>query len=156
MATGTANAGLSGGCQCGAVRYTLLAAPTRPSICHCRMCQKASGGPFMALTGVALAEIQWTRGKPKTFRSSSHATRGFCENCGTPLTYQFDGFDRIAVTIGSLDDPNAAPPTDQWGVEARLKWTKDVLTSPEHTSDELMQRRGIDSMKNLQHPDADS
>jgi hypothetical protein len=156
MATGTANAGLKGGCQCGAVRYTLLAAPTRPSICHCRMCQKASGGPFMALTGVKLNQIQWTQGRPKTFRSSSHATRGFCENCGTPLTYQFDGVDRIAVTMGSLDDPNAAPPANQYGVESRLEWTKAALTNPEHTSDELMQRRGIDNMKSLQHPDADT
>ncbi len=120
------------------------------------MCQKAAGGPFMALTGVALADIEWSKGRPKSFRSSSHATRGFCENCGTPLTYQFDGFDRIAVTIGSLDDPNAAPPADQWGVEARLEWTKAALANPEHTSDELMQRRGIAKIDELAAPDAEA
>jgi hypothetical protein len=152
----SANRQWSGGCQCGAVRYRLTAVPTRPSICHCRMCQKASGGPFMALTGVALADIEWTHGRPKSFRSSSHATRGFCENCGTPLTYQFDGFDRIAVTIGSLDDPNAAPPAAQYGVESRLEWTKAALANPEHTSEELMQRRGIAKMTSLQHPDAEA
>ena len=31
---------LTGGCQCGAVRYALYAAPDRAGICHCRMCQK--------------------------------------------------------------------------------------------------------------------
>ena len=42
----------TGGCQCGAVRYALYAEPTNPHVCHCRMCQKASGGYFGAFAGV--------------------------------------------------------------------------------------------------------
>ena len=49
--TGTERIGLADGCQCGAVRYRLDAAPSR-NICHCRMGQKASGGPFMAFGGL--------------------------------------------------------------------------------------------------------
>ena len=49
--------GLAGGCQCGAVRYRLMAEPTGVNICHCRMCQKASGGPFMAFGGVRMSEF---------------------------------------------------------------------------------------------------
>jgi hypothetical protein len=43
---------LTGGCQCGAVRYALTAMPEGAHFCHCRMCQKAVGGPFAALVPV--------------------------------------------------------------------------------------------------------
>jgi hypothetical protein len=89
---------MTGGCQCGAVRYALAAMPTAPSICHCRMCQKAFGSYFAPLAGVRLAEIAWTRGALATFRSSDKVERGFCRDCGTPLTYRVLGRDRISVS----------------------------------------------------------
>lgn len=46
----------TGGCQCGAVRYALYAAP-EGSVCHCRMCQKAVGGPFAALAKFAKSDL---------------------------------------------------------------------------------------------------
>src|SRR4051794_22851302 len=93
----------TGGYQCGAVRYRLEVEPTGSNVCHCRMCQKAGGAPFMAFAGVKLAELVWTQGAPTLFASSDFAERGFCAACGTPLTYRAKDFDRIAVTIGSLD-----------------------------------------------------
>ena len=105
-----AAAGLTGGCQCGAVRYRLIAEPTGVNVCHCRMCQKASGGPFMAFGGVRLSEFVVTSGAIATFSSSDIAERGFCEKCGTPLTYRGVGSDRISVTLGSLDDPARSSP----------------------------------------------
>ena len=97
---------LTGGCQCGAVRYELTARPRGASICHCRMCQKAGGAPFMAFTGgVRQEHFVFTRGEPAIYRSSEIAERGFCAFCGTPLTYRLIGRDRISVTIGSLDQP---------------------------------------------------
>ena len=79
---------MTGGCQCGAVRYALYARPDRVGICHCRMCQKAVGGPFFAWAAVSDSDIAWTRGKPAVFSSSSAADRGFCAHCGTPLIYE--------------------------------------------------------------------
>ena len=114
--------GLTGGCQCGAVRYRLTAEPTGVNVCHCRMCQKASGGPFMALGGVQVRQLVWTRGTAKTFVSSSIAERGFCADCGTPLTYRMFERDRVSVTLGSLDEPAAIAPTIQFGVELKLPW----------------------------------
>ncbi len=88
MGAGKAQAGLTGGCQCGAVRYRLMGEPAGASVCYCRMCQKASGGPFMSFGGVGLDELVWTRGTPKIFASSALAERGFCADCGTPMTYR--------------------------------------------------------------------
>ena len=52
---------LRGGCQCGAVRYALYSEPREPSICHCRMCQKAFGNYFAPLAGVPMADLAWGR-----------------------------------------------------------------------------------------------
>jgi hypothetical protein len=52
---------MTGGCQCGAVRYALFETPVL-TVCHCRMCQKAVGGPFAALSKVPMTAFAWTRG----------------------------------------------------------------------------------------------
>jgi hypothetical protein len=75
---------LTGGCQCGAVRFALSAPPRKVSICHCRMCQKAAGAPFASLAAIEHGDFAWTRGKPRAFRSSTIAMRDFCADCGTP------------------------------------------------------------------------
>jgi hypothetical protein len=69
---------LTGGCQCGAIRFALSAAPVKVSICHCRMCQKAAGAPFASFADIERGDFAWTRGKPAAFRSSSIAERDFC------------------------------------------------------------------------------
>jgi hypothetical protein len=121
---------LTGGCQCGAVRYRLDGEPVGSNICHCRMCQKAGGAPFMAFAGAALADFVWTRGAPKVFASSDIAERGFCAECGTPLTYRPLGRDRIAVTIGSLDHAGEVAPVKQFALESRLAWLETILDLP--------------------------
>lgn len=96
----TQSDGFSGGCQCGAVRYTISKAG-QASVCHCRMCQKATGGFFGAF--VSALEFEWTRGAPSYFASSDQAQRGFCSQCGTPLIYKSAQFTEF--TLGSLDHP---------------------------------------------------
>ena len=102
---------ITGGCQCGAVRYALHAVPTDPHICHCRMCQKAFGSFFAPLAGVPLDKFELTRGALATFRSSDPTERGFCRDCGTPLTFRYVDrqricrLDRLARRTG--EDPAA-------------------------------------------------
>jgi hypothetical protein len=156
MDADTARVGLTGGCQCGAVRYRLDAAPTGVNICHCRMCQKASGGPFMAFAGVATAQFVVTRGEVATFVSSDIAERGFCSACGTPLTYRGAKGGRISVTIGSLDDPNAVAPESQLGVESQVNWLAGALALAATKTDEWLTRKKIATVDNRQHPDRET
>jgi hypothetical protein len=144
---------LAGGCQCGAVRYRLMAEPTGVNVCHCRMCQKAGGGPFMAFGGVRLSEFVVTHGAISTFLSSDIAERGFCAQCGTPLTYRGLSADRVSVTLGSLDDPNATEPTGQLGVESRVRWLARSLSAPETHTEQWLARKKIAAVHNRQHPD---
>lgn len=103
----------TGGCQCGAVRFRIDGALGSASICHCRMCQKAFGNFYAPLVSVDEAKLEWTRGEPKRFRSSNHVQRGFCPECGTPLTYEAP--DGVALAIGAFDAPEEVEPTVQWG-----------------------------------------
>lgn len=107
----------TGGCQCGAVRFSAERLGAS-SICHCRMCQKATGGffgPYADTEGLA-----WTKGAPKYFQSSEAVKRGFCDACGTPLTFEMG--ENRGVMIGALDDPEAAPPTTQLIWPAKLSY----------------------------------
>lgn len=146
----------AGGCQCGAVRYRLTAVPTRANICHCRMCQKAGGAPFMAFTGVKPADFVLTRGTPARYASSDIAERGFCAACGTPLTYQMIGRNWISVTIGSLDDPANFAPSVQFGIEARLPWFATLAALPGQRTDDWLGPAKIANVGSRQHPDRET
>lgn len=149
---------VTGGCQCGAVRYRADAMLDNAHICHCRMCQKAVGGPFAALVAAPNDALVWTRGKPATFRSSSEAERGFCAACGTPLFYRGDTAGRTNLTMGSLDDPGGFPPGVQMGSESRLPWfatLPDLHDEGETGSDEDSAWAARIAASNRQHPDRD-
>ena len=145
----------TGGCQCGAVRYRVAGPPSGVSICNCRMCQKALGnltGPFASFK----ARVAWTRGAPKLFRSSDRVWRGFCANCGTPLTYQW-GNSHPSLTIGSFDYPNAIMPTGEAARDNRhplVGHADDLEPEPLGRADE--ERDILAILRSYQHPDQDT
>lgn len=116
---------LAGRCFCGAVRYECTAAPTLSTACHCSICQRTSGAPFVAWFTVPADSFRLVSGEPKDFRSSGHATRTFCGACGTPLTFRSSRHpDEIDVTTCSLEDPEETPPADHTFISSRLSWVK--------------------------------
>lgn len=143
---------ITGGCQCGAVRFE-VSELGRSSICHCRMCQKAFGSYFGAL--VSTKKIEWTRGARAKFKSSNHNERGFCKDCGTPLTYEYDG--KIDVSICALDDPSLAEPTVQINTKFKQPIVDNLAFLPTLNEDE---QAGFDeyneTVKSNQHPDHDT
>jgi hypothetical protein len=146
----------TGGCQCGAVRYALLAEPYDPHICHCRMCQKAFGSPFAPLAVIDVADFEWSRGRPVTFASSAKVARGFCADCGTPLTFYDTGTDQIEISIGSLDQPARVCPETQIGVESRLPWFADLAGLPDKTTEAAFGADQVARIESRQHPDHDT
>ena len=147
--------GLTGGCQCGAVRYRLDAPPNDANICHCRMCQKATGSPYGAFASLRRDKLTFTRGAPKFYQSSAIAERGFCADCGTPLTYSGVDSPRVSVTICSLDDPNAVAPTSQLDAEFAVAWISDCLTKPNTQVSDWLKSKQLTDVGNRQHPDHD-
>ncbi|MEP7239814.1 MAG: GFA family protein [Devosia sp.] len=155
MTTTTPTTELTGGCQCGAVRFR-AATLGRSSICHCRMCQKAFGGFFGPLvTGFG---VVWTRGEPKWFRSSNQAERGFCGDCGTPLAYHTDGDDKsVELAIGAFDNPGLAAPVLQVNPRDRLDFFAELTSLPTRPyGAEPRIDTFIDGVVSYQHPDHDT
>lgn len=111
---------LTGGCQCGAVRYTARAASRDAYYCHCRMCQKAFGNLFATFVNVKKADVAWDDREPAYYAPTSFSRRGFCARCGTPLTFEYTSGENLDLSVGSLDDPDAMRPTLHFGVESRI------------------------------------
>jgi hypothetical protein len=128
---------VTGGCQCGRVRYSVEIADDDAYLCHCRMCQRATGGVAAALKEVPRAAVTWTAAEPDRYRSSPIASRGFCRECGTPLTYEGDGSAHLDLTVGSFDEPGRFRPTSHAGVESRHDAWLDTGGLPGKRTDEL-------------------
>ena len=146
---------MSGGCQCGAVRFAVEGELGRASICHCRMCQKAFGGFFGPLVSVKVADLTWTRGEPARFQSSNKVQRGFCNACGTPLTFEWSP-EVIDLAIGAFDEPDEIAPAVQLGIDRRLPYIATLASLPERAlsvADEGADYLGVIS---YQHPDHDT
>ena len=146
---------LTGGCQCGAIRYALKVVPSKVSICHCRMCQKASGAPFASFAEIDRENFVWTRGKPATFRSSSIAERDFCAACGTPLSFHRIDGPRIEIMTGTFDRPDLMAPTRQYGSESRLGWVVAIANLPSQTTQQNYGPEKMATISSHQHPDHD-
>ncbi len=145
----------SGGCQCGAVRFRVTGVLRDSSICHCRMCQKAFGAYYAPLVSTRGAQLEWTRGERKTFCSSNFALRGFCGDCGTPLTYEAP--DGIAIAAGAFDDPSLLPPMVQFGVEGKIDFVDQLHLLPGYTTEEDAEEAPfVLEVVSYQHPDRDT
>ncbi|MBX3564964.1 MAG: GFA family protein [Sphingomonas sp.] len=114
---------MAGGCQCGRVRYRVLVDNDEAYLCHCRMCQRATGGVSIAFKNFPRSAVSWER-EPDRYASSAIAQRGFCAQCGTPLTYEAHGHPYMDLTVGSFDDPWRFKPVEHSGCES---WHRDWL-----------------------------
>lgn len=127
----------AGGCQCGKHRYEMDVLE-KSHVCHCRMCQRATGGLFAALVGAPKTRFRWTSEPAPEFESSNLARRPFCATCGTPLGFTYNLPDaRYYVTIGSLDHPELAPVGQQYGLESKIpfvEFCEDIPGEPTEDS----------------------
>jgi hypothetical protein len=101
---------LSGGCQCGAIRYDVRGRPHAIYVCHCRECRKQSSSAFGISVMVRSADVRLLKG---TLRRWSRATDSgrtlacfFCGDCGSWVWHgDKDQADEISVKGGSFDEP---------------------------------------------------
>lgn len=113
----------TGGCFCGNIRYSALGKPIGVSHCHCSMCGRVCGAPFITWVSFSRANFSFISGNPSRFKSSDKVERSFCNHCGTALTFEeISQPDRVDVTVGSLDAPNDLSPEDHIWTSSRLSW----------------------------------
>ena len=114
----------SGGCHCGAIRYSLEGEPKHSAVCHCDSCRRTTGGLTTAWAGYPSGALKVEKGEPRSYSSSSGVDRQFCGECGTSLFYTNEPampgiVDVLTVT---LDDPGALPPGLHVQMADALKW----------------------------------
>jgi hypothetical protein len=124
---------LKGGCFCGWVRYETVGTPFDETNCHCSMCRRTTGAPFVAWFSVPRSQFRLVCGEPTRFKSTTKGTRSFCPQCGTQLTFEHEDFlGEIDVTTCTLDDPERVPPKDHTRTSSKLSWVKLADQLPEH------------------------
>lgn len=121
---------LTGGCACGAIRYECVAEPLFMWNCHCRECQRSTGGGAAVNVVFFASTVRLTKGAPKehvsTGTSGKQTHRGFCAECGSPISARADLIPDIrGISAASLDDPS------------QLKLTANIWTASAQPWDEL-------------------
>lgn len=122
-----------GGCYCGQIRYEAAGTPFHETTCHCSICQRTTGAPFVTWFSIPRSQFRLVRGAPARFSSTPKARRSFCPRCGTQLTFEHDDFpDEIDITACSLDEPESAPPKNHIHTSSKLSWIKLADSLPQY------------------------
>ena len=108
---------VTGGCLCGALRFTATGAPYRVGLCHCLDCRKPHGALFHA-SAIFPASAVTITGAHRSF-----GDRSFCPTCGSPVLAIWD--DEIGINLGSLDEPSRFRPTYELWTIRREDWLPD-------------------------------
>ena len=127
---------LNGSCSCGAVSFHVGGEPLQVSWCHCRDCRKQTGAPSVVWAGFRTDDFTW-QGQPASRQSSPHATRKFCADCGTPISYEDHRLPgEIYISTGLFDQADHLVPDRHAYAGSKLFWIhlEDGLERFEKTS----------------------
>jgi hypothetical protein len=116
----------TGSCMCGAVRYEAVGAPLGVGHCHCHSCRRHTGAPVVTFVAFRADQVHFAGHERSIYRSSPNVERAFCNQCGTPLTWEAYartfGTQIIEFHISTLDDPDNFVPDRHWFHGERIAW----------------------------------
>ena len=117
----------TGGCLCGAIRYSISPAPTTVIACHCTHCRKISGAGSSHNAAVPTSSVTITAGKPKMFidtaASGNRLKRFFCADCGSSLYSQREKMPEMMILkVGTLDDASGLKMAINVWTDSALPW----------------------------------
>ena len=129
---------LTGGCACGAIRYEAKNDIEFSFQCHCRKCQRATGGGHASAFAVAASNVVF-KGTVTEYAQGSDvgATTysGFCATCGSPISSRTERFaERVYIHAATLDMPSVFYPTMSVFSHAAQPWDRvnpDLEKAPE-------------------------
>lgn len=130
---------ISGGCLCGAIRYSSETDPAFTAVCHCRNCQKQTGTGSSVIVGLPADSLSIS-GPIKTFRdigdSGKAVYRRFCPSCGSPIVTDVEAMPTLTfLKAGTLDDPRWLKPAMEIYCDSAQPWVP-------HLADAQQLRKG--------------
>lgn len=126
----------TGGCLCGRIKFTTEGPPLWVAHCHCNSCRRSTGAPVTTFVGYKSNQVTFA-GRRKFFASSPGVRRGFCDNCGTPMTYEADWCkEEIHFYISLMDEPDKFTPERHVFYDQHISWLE--------LNDDLPQFSGLD------------
>jgi len=126
---------MKGGCACGKVRFTAKVETDEAYLCHCRMCQRATGSISIAFKNIRKSEVTWD-GEPDWYESSPIARRPYCADCGASLGFEFPDSEKMDLTVAAFDDPSRFRPVHHFGAESLHRAWLNTEGLPEYRTEE--------------------
>ena len=113
----------TGGCLCGAIRFETSGEPLWVAHCHCSHCRRHTGAAVATFVGFLDEQVMFVEGLRKMFESSPGVQRGFCNTCGTPISYEGDRCEgEIHLHISTMDDPDRFPANVHVFHSEKISW----------------------------------
>jgi hypothetical protein len=117
---------ISGGCLCGAIRYSAETDPAFTAVCHCKNCQKQTGTASSVIVGLPAGSLSIS-GPIKTFRdtgdSGKAVYRRFCPACGSPIVTDVEVMPALTfLKAGTLDDTGWLKPAMEIYCDSAQPW----------------------------------
>lgn len=111
----------TGRCLCGAVKFEASNVSRSLGACHCSMCRRWTGGPFLAVD--CGSEVKFAgEANITVFNSSDWADRGFCKKCGSNLFYRLKGVEQYQIPPGLFDNDSGLEFNHQVFVDERPEY----------------------------------
>lgn len=115
-------------CSCGQLTITCEGDPVRISVCHCLECQRRTGSAFGAQARFAPSQIVASEGRASEYTrkgdSGGVITFRFCPTCGSTVSFQIAGDERVAIALGAFADPQFPPPQYSVYEARRHSWVE--------------------------------
>ena len=133
-----------GQCLCGTIKYEVDTFGPKMGHCHCSMCRKFHGAPFVTLGEVDQSDFRWVQGEGdlKSYVAQNGTTRRFCQHCGSSMTFSTpNGPDHIVeVSLGTLDTDLEMKPDAHIYVGSKTNWTDICDDLPQYEAGRLSTR----------------
>lgn len=132
-----------GSCLCGAVTIKSTAPMETFCACHCVMCRKWAGGPYMEVECADGITIEG--GEHITnYNSSEWAERGFCKQCGSHLYYHLKNMDKYHVSIGLFADSIDPKLTEQVFIDKKPSGYSFKEQTTDYTEKQVFEMFGVE------------
>ena len=115
-----------GSCFCGAVQFEVELPSLFCAHCHCSMCRRSHGAPFVTWFAVPRERFSMPRADTLVrFASSDHGTRSFCRTCGSTLFCESTHYPgHVDIVLANMDDEIDRKPESHVYFDSRAAWVE--------------------------------